>query len=149
MALASKARLRVQLAASLHMGQIHCCRVALRLWRAFSVEVFRQQVAWRTALIFGSSSVKAQLLDTFRRFRYHAAVSNSGMGADGNVILDVAVQHGVVVYAHAKLTKALTFLQSYADADRGRVKGYRAVVNCRAMMQSSQEVAFCETAVAG
>lgn len=98
------------------------------------MEVFRQQVAWRTAVIFGSSSVKAQLLDTFRRFRYHAAVSNSGIGADGNVILDVAVQRGVVFYARTKLTKALKFLQSYADADSGRIKGYRAVVNCRAMM---------------
>ena len=31
-ALASEAHLRVQLAASLHMGQIHCCRVACE-WR--------------------------------------------------------------------------------------------------------------------
>ena len=37
------ARVRVQLAASLHMGQIHCCKKAVQLWRRFSVAFFCQQ----------------------------------------------------------------------------------------------------------
>ena len=128
------ARLRVQLAASLHMGRNHCCKTALQLWRNFSVTFFRRQVAWRTAVIFGSSCVKAVLLVALRSFRADATHSNSGMGVDGNVVLDFAVQRGVSFYARKRLTKVLKFLQLYADTDSGGGKGYRAVSRCRAVM---------------
>ena len=69
-----------------------------------------------------------------RRFRSNAAHSNSGMGTDGNVVLVFAVQRGAIFYARIQLTKALKFLQLYADADSIGVKGYRAVSKCRAVM---------------
>ena len=79
--------------------------------------------------------MKAVLLVALQRFCSNAASSNSGMGMDCNVGLDLAVQCGVVFCAHTKLTKALKFLQLYADMDSGGAKGHKAVSRCHAVMR--------------